>query len=168
MKNTLTFILLYALAVCGWAQSFSDLEQQYMQMDAVLTPADEALLRSCPILRLDAIQQARELPSAVDNSTLPFMSPIYHQSALECGQSASIVYTFSYEMNCRRGTDNNSNARRYPSHFAWNFCNGGSSRGVSFMDTWQVIRTAGTPTISQWGGSAYYGGATRWASGYSL
>ena len=168
VKNTLTFILLYALAVCGWAQSFSDLEQQYMQMDAVLTPADEALLRSCPILRLDAIQQARELPSAVDNSTLPFMSPIYHQSALECGQSASIVYTFSYEMNCRRGTDNNSNARRYPSHFAWNFCNGGSSRGVSFMDTWQVIRTAGTPTISQWGGSAYYGGATRWASGYSL
>ena len=165
------FFVFFALCVTvgiGWAQPVTELAQQYAQIDAILSPADEALLRACPILKLDAIQMARELPSAVDNSTLPFMTPIYHQSALECGQSASIVYTFSYEINCRRGTANNSNARRYPSHFAWNFCNGGSSRGVSFMDTWQVIRTAGTPTISQWGGSASYGGAARWASGYSL
>ena len=139
-----------------------------MQMDAILSPEDEALLRSCPVLKLDAIQMARELPSAVDNSTLPFMTPIYHQSALECGQASSIVYTFSYEINCRRGLENNSNVRRYPTHFAWNFCNGGTNRGVSFMDTWQVIRTAGTPTVAQWGGSYNYGGPTRWMSGYNL
>lgn len=168
MKNILSFFVLFVLAVGGWAQSFSEIDRQYSQMEAILSPADEALLRSCPVLKLDAIQMARELPSAVDNSTLPFMTPIYHQSALECGQSASIVYTFSYEINCRRGLENNSNARRYPSHFAWNFCNGGSSRGVSFMDTWQVIRTAGTPSVAQWGGSYNYGGPAYWASGYSL
>ena len=168
MKKILTFSLLCALFFCGWAQSYQSIEQQYAQMESILTPEDEALLRACPVLKLDAIQLARELPSAVDNSTLPFMTPIYSQSALECGQAASIVYTFSYEINCRRGLANNSNARRYPTHFAWNFCNGGTSRGVSFMDTWQVIRTAGTPNAAQWGGSYSYGGPTRWASGYSL
>ena len=152
----------------GWSQTVSEIEQQYAQINAILSPEDEALLQNCPILKLDAIQMARPLPSAVDNSTLPFMTPIYHQSALECGQASSIVYTFSYEMNCRRGTANNGNTRRYPTHFAWNFCNGGTNRGVSFMDTWQVIRTAGTPTVAQWGGSYNYGGATYWASGYNL
>ena len=168
MKKFFVFLIFCVVIILGWAQTVSEIDRQYAQMDAILSPADEALLRSCPVLKLDAIQLARELPSAVDNSTLPFMTPIYHQSALECGQAASIVYTFSYEINCRRGLENNSNARRYPSHFAWNFCNGGSSRGVSFMDTWQVIRTAGTPTVAQWGGSYNYGGAAYWASGYSL
>ena len=168
MKKLLVFFVFCAVVVVGWAQSVSTIDQQYEQMGDILSPEDEALLRSCPVLKLDAIQQARELPSAVDNSTLPFMTPIYHQAALECGQAASIVYTFSYEINCRRGTENNSNSRRYPSHFAWNFCNGGASRGVSFMDTWQVIRTAGTPTVAQWGGSYSYGGATYWASDYNL
>ena len=168
MKRFSIFLFCCAFVVLGWAQQVQDLNVQYLQMESILTPEDEALLRSCPLLKLDAIQMARELPSEVDNSTLPFMTPIYHQSALECGQAASIVYAFSYEINCRRGLENNSNSRRYPSHFAWNFCNGGTSRGVSFMDTWQVIRTAGTPTIAQWGGSASYGGAARWASGYSL
>lgn len=168
MKRFLTFLILCAASVIGYAQTFSEIDRQYAKMDAVLSPADEALLRGCPVLKLDAIQLARELPGAVDNSTLPFMTPIYHQSALECGQASSIVYTFSYEINCRRGTTNSSNMRRYPSHFAWNFCNGGTNRGVSFMDTWQVIRTAGTPTVAQWGGSYNYGGATYWASGYNL
>ena len=168
MKNLFAFVFFCGLAVLGWSQTFSEIDHQYSQLDAILSPEDEALLRSCPVLKLDAIQMARELPSAVDNSTLPFMSPIYHQSALECGQSSSIAYTFSYEINCRRGLENNSNSRRYPTHFAWNFCNGGSSRGVSFMDTWQVIRTAGTPTVAQWGGSYSYGGPAYWASGYNL
>lgn len=168
VKKLLIFFCLCAFVATGWTQTAAELDRQYLQMESILTPEDEALLRSCPILKLDAIQMVRELPSAVDNSTLPFMSPIYHQSALECGQSASIVYTFSYEINCRRGLENNSNSRRYPSHFAWNFCNGGTSRGVSFMDTWQVIRTAGTPNIAQWGGSASYGGAARWVSGYNI
>ena len=168
MKKLLTFFFFSAVTLLGWAQAISGIDQQYAQMEAILSPADEALLRNCPVLKLDAIQMARELPSAVDNSTLPFMTPIYHQSALECGQASSIVYTFSYEINCRRGTDNSNNTRRYPTHFAWNFCNGGTNRGVSFMDTWQVIRTAGTPTVALWGGSYSYGGAAYWASGYNI
>ena len=168
VKKFLSCFILCAYVLMGWAQPVSEIDRQYAQMGTLLSPADEALLRGCPVLKLDAIQRTRDLPAAVDNSTLPFMTPIYHQSALECGQSSSIVYTFSYEINCRRGLENNNNTRRYPSHFAWNFCNGGTNRGVSFMDTWQVIRTAGTPTVAQWGGSYNFGGPTYWASGYNL
>lgn len=144
------------------------LNQTYNQIENILTPEDEAMLRACPVLKLDAIQMARPLPAAVDNSLLPYMTPIYGQSALECGQAASIVYTFSYEINCQRGTNNDNYLRRYPSHFAWNFCNGGHSTGVSFLDTWEVIRTAGTPNVSDWGGWYSTGGPARWASGYNL
>lgn len=156
------------LALCTFAQNDAQLVQQYQQLENVLSARDEALLRLCPVLKLDAIQMARPLPPAVDNSRLPFMTPIYSQSALECGQASSIAYTFSYEINCQRGTDNNVNSRRYPTHFAWNFCNQGTSRGVSFMDTWEVIRTAGTPNVADWGGWYSTGGPSRWASGYNL
>ncbi len=134
----------------------------------ILSQADEVALRACPVLKLDSFQRRRTLPDSVDNSQLPFMTPIFTQTALECGQASSIVYTLSYEINCRCGTDNNSLSRRFPSHFAWNFCNGGANSGVSFMDSWQVIRTAGTPTTTEWGGSYSYGGSIRWASGYNL
>ena len=167
MKRKLYVLLVVLLPLWGWGQQ-DMLNQTYSQIENILTPEDEALLRACPILKLDAIQMARPLPAAVDNSQLPYMGPIYHQSALECGQAASIVYTFSYEINRRRGTNNDSYMRRYPSHFAWNFCNGGTSRGVSFMDTWEVIRTAGTPNVSDWGGWYSTGGVARWASGYNL
>lgn len=168
MQRFLCFCGILCLIFCVFAQNDAQLTQQYEQMESVLSARDEAMLRACPVLKLDAIQQARPLPAAVDNSRLPFMTPIYSQSALECGQASSIAYTFSYEMNCLRGTNNNSTTRRYPTHFAWNFCNQGSSRGVSFMDTWEVVRTAGTPNVADWGGWYDTGGPSRWASGYNL
>ncbi|MBO7576117.1 MAG: hypothetical protein J6T03_01490, partial [Bacteroidales bacterium] len=168
MKKSLILWLLGVLPLCLLGQQVELLNQAYSQVESVLTPEDEAMLRACPVLKLDAHQLARPLPPEVDNSLLPYMTPIYGQSALECGQASSIVYTFSYEINCRRGTNNDNFNRRYPTHFAWNFCNGGASAGVSFLDTWEVIRTAGTPNVSDWGGWYSTGGPSRWASGYNL
>lgn len=168
MKKSLVLWLLGVLPLCLLGQQVEMLNQTYSQVENILSPEDEAMLKACPVLKLNAQQLARPLPSEVDNSLLPYMTPIYSQSALECGQASSIVYTFSYEINCRRGTNNDNFNRRYPTHFAWNFCNGGSSAGVSFMDTWEVIRTAGTPNVSDWGGWYSTGGPSRWASGYNL
>lgn len=168
MKKITIFCLLISFLCCSFAQQEETVTSYLYPFDNILTPSDEMLLQACPVLKLDAFQLARPLPAAVDNSRTPFMTPIYSQSALECGQAASIAYTFSYETNCRRGTENNNYMRRYPTHFAWNFCNGGSSCGVSFLDTWEVIRTAGTPNVAEWGGWYDTGGPARWASGYSL
>ena len=90
MKKGLLLLLLGLLSLWGWGQQ-DMLNQSYSQIENILTPEDEALLRACPILKLDAIQMARPLPAAVDNSQLPYMGPIYGQSALECGQASSIV-----------------------------------------------------------------------------
>lgn len=111
---------------------------------------------------------SRYMPWVVDNSTSPFLQWIYYQSALECGQSAGIAYTFTYEINRLRNIPSDHNSRRYPTHFAWNFKNGGTNKGVSAMETWDVIRTAGTPNVEEWGGTHSFGGEKRWISGYDV
>lgn len=157
-------------AICLFAgnQLYSqiELDSLYEQLNTVLSISDEARLQACPILKMTDEQRNRPLPSAVDNSRNSFMSPIFSQTSLECGQASSICYTLTYELNCRRNLVNDNISKRYPSHFVWNFCNQGTNRGVSFMDTWEVIRTAGTPNVTQWGGSYATGGYARWISGY--
>lgn len=111
---------------------------------------------------------SRYMPWVVDHSMSPFLQWIYYQSALECGQSAGIAYTFAFEINRLRNIPSDHHSRRYPTHFAWNFKNGGTNKGVSAMETWDVIRTAGTPNVEEWGGSHSYGGEKRWISGYDI
>ena len=91
MKKSLILWLLGVLPLCLLGQQVELLNQAYSQVESVLTPEDEAMLRACPVLKLDAHQLARPLPPEVDNSLLPYMTPIYGQSALECGQASSIV-----------------------------------------------------------------------------
>ncbi|MBQ4356224.1 MAG: T9SS type A sorting domain-containing protein [Bacteroidales bacterium] len=167
MRRSILFFCFIAIFGTMFAQPTSMVGDTYTIAN-ILTPEEEAMLRTCPTLKINAIHPGVTLPSAVDNSQLPYMSPIYGQSALECGQASSIAYTFSYELNRRRGLVNDNDTRRYATHFAWNFCNGGSSRGVSFMDTWAVVRDAGTPNIADWGGWYTTGGPSRWATGYNL
>lgn len=134
---------------------------------SILTPQDEMLLRNTPRLRLSQAELDYPLPSSVNNAESDWMIPIFYQAANECGQASTICYTLSYELMRRRhqhymwGYD-----FCYPSHFAWNMCNNGYNHGVSFMESWEVIRTAGTPTVNEWGGWYSTGGAERWISGY--
>jgi len=164
-KMIVFFIFSIMAGKVVWAQG--TLDTLYLQNDAILSEADEILLRGCPVLKMTEEQRNRPLPSSVNNSQTPFMSPIFSQTALECGQASSICYTLTYELNRRRNLVNDNITKRYPSHFVWNFCNNGTNRGVSFMDTWQVVRTAGTPNVAEWGGSYSTGGYARWMSGYS-
>lgn len=110
---------------------------------------------------------AKSIPSIVDHSTSQFLQPIFYQVALECGQAAGIAYTFTYEMNRLRNLNSSIFANQYPTHFAWNFKNGGNGNGVNCLETWDVLRMAGTPNKVEWGGSNNYGGSKRWFSGYS-
>lgn len=142
------------------------LDSLYSQV-APLTPQDEALLANVPTLKLSQAERDIPLPSYLNNAERMWMPAIFYQAALECGQASSICYTLSYELARRRNVSPGWGMNyAYPSHFAWNFCNGGSSRGVPFLETWEVIRTAGTPTVNEWGGWYSYGGASRWISGY--
>lgn len=105
------------------------------------------------------------LPSSVDNSQLSYFRPLFNQSGLECGQAASIGLNFTYEVNLLRNVPGNISQNQYATHFTYNFINGGSDAGVSYFETWEIVKRLGTPTVFDYGGLAT-GGASRWMTGY--
>ena len=108
------------------------------------------------------------LPSSVDNSTQPYFRPITSQVGLECGQSAGVAFNFTYEVDRLRNLPANVPGNQYPTHFVWNFSNGGVSTGVSFFDSWEIVRALGTMNVTEYGGTLSYGGYTRWINGYNV
>lgn len=145
------------------------IESYYSNPISRLNKIDSIFLMQIQELSLPASYRngAKSLPAAVDHSTSQFLQPIFYQVALECGQAAGIAYTFTYEMNRLRNLNSSILANQYPTHFAWNFKNGGSGSGVNCLETWDVLRMAGSPNKVEWGGSNNYGGSARWFSGYS-
>lgn len=129
---------------------------------------DKKLINPLPKLQLTQEQRARELPISVNNAQNAYFPWPFYQTGLECGQSTSITQIFSYETCLKRGwTDvNYNNDHKFPSHFVWNFCNGGENAGVVFLESWRVVKTAGTPNINDWGGNSYSGQHRKWMSGY--
>lgn len=106
-----------------------------------------------------------ELPVSLDNSENMFFRGVFNQSDGSCSQASGIGYTFTYEVNRYRGTSANSNTRRYPSHYTYNFLNDGSgSNGSWYTDGWNIIKAGGCPTVTQYGGMT--NGANYWMSGY--
>ncbi len=120
-----------------------------------------------PELKMKPGHGSRDLPAIVDNSTQTCMRPAYQQDGLSCGQASMIGYNFTYEMARERGLIASQTANQYPTHFAWNFMNGGSGYyGVSYLHSIQILRECGTPNVVDYGGAMGYGGPARWMSGY--
>jgi hypothetical protein len=173
MKKVLSVILFIILTFSGYSQQPVNeifLDSLYTFAPQLLSVKDQSMLQDLPVFSMDAVQRNSTIPSMVDNSQTYYFPYIFYQSALECGQASTLTYLFTYELAVRRNRfvlfDNPINTYHIPSHFAWNFCNGGASSGVSAMDTWQVIRTAGSPFTPDWGTSYAAGGASKWISGY--
>lgn len=132
------------------------------------TEDDMEYLKRLPKIQVPAVYKsptAPLLPYLVDNSTQPYMRPVFSQIALECGQASGVGYNFTYEMNYRRNVPGNLPQNQYPTHYVWNFSNNGASTGVSFLESWEIIRGAGTVNVADYGGMNTYG-ANTWLSGY--
>jgi hypothetical protein len=160
--------LLFSLAVL---QSFSqDYPYQKGLKPEPLTPSELFVLSNIPLLELPEAYKGSDaplLPSAVDNSTQPYFRPITWQSGYECGQSAGIAFNFTYEIDRLRGIPASIPNNQYPTHFTWDFLNNANNyQGVSFFDSWEIVRTCGNMNITDYGGALGTGGYTRWISGY--
>ncbi len=109
-----------------------------------------------------------ELPTFVDNSEFSCFRPIFSQVALECGQSAGEAYVFTYEINRLRNLSSQVSDNQYPTHFTWNFLNdnNGWNSGVSFFDTWEIIKKCGIPKLTDFGENLSDGGSNKWITGY--
>jgi len=130
-----------------------------------LTETELQKLASIPEYQTWEGDNASTLPSIVDNTLQPYFRPLFNQSGLECGQAASIGLNFTYEMDWVRNLPANIPQNQYATHFTYDFINGGSDAGVSYFESWEIIKRCGNPTSYEYGGLAA-GGASRWMSGY--
>ncbi|MBN1340584.1 MAG: hypothetical protein JXA03_14745 [Bacteroidales bacterium] len=135
-----------------------------------LSVSDSLELTSMPMLPVPVQYsgpQAPVLPPAVDNSENLFWRPVFNQVGYECGQASGIGQNFTYQINRLRNLPSNVPENQYPTHFCWNFGNGGDGYyGVSYFHSFEIIRTLGTPNVVEYGGSMSSGGPKRWMSGY--
>ncbi len=137
---------------------------------AELKPLSETELQklaSIPELQVEQADRALLMPASVDNSTLPYFRPLFTQSGLECGQAASIGLNFTYEMNVARNLPGNVPQNQYATYFTYDFINGGGDQGVSFYESWEIVKRCGNPTVAAYGGLSA-GGSSRWMSGYDM
>jgi len=132
-----------------------------------LSSYDSLKLSQLPVYTMPEQTTRRLLPYALDNSQLPWMRPLVAQAGLECGQASSIGICFTYEIDYLRNVPANVPENQYATHFAYNFVNGGSDAGVSFYETYEILKKAGNPTVADYGGMAT-GGPSRWMTGYNL
>jgi hypothetical protein len=150
-------LLLSALSQAQEKQNPSDLRP--------LSETDLQKLASIPEYVFITGDQSATLPSSVDNTLQPYFRPLFNQSGLECGQAASIGLNFTYEIDFARNVAANTTQNQYATHFTYNFINGGSDAGVSYFETWEIVKRCGTPTSADYGGLST-GGASRWMTGY--
>jgi hypothetical protein len=131
-----------------------------------LTPKELIELENLPRFERSDYRNQREVPPAIDNSEQIYFPPIINQVGGSCAQASGVYYCFGYEMNRLRDTDASLIENQYPTHFTWNFLNGGEGNGSHAKDGWDIIKVSGCPNIPTYGGSFAYGGNTRWMSGH--
>jgi hypothetical protein len=154
-------LILVFISKSGSAQNEEQPKHSYR-----ISKLDSMLLSDLPVLTTPSFLKSKELPAYLDNSTQPYMRSLFEQVSLECGQYAGIAMNFNYEINSRRGLPSDVPENQYPTHFTFNFMNGGYGyTGVSYIHSFEIIKTNGQPNVADYGGNSY-GGASRWLSGY--
>lgn len=172
MKNIFTLIAVIAFTMMANAQGIINVnpdpngEPWLAGGLRELTAADYNRIASTPVLTLTQVQRSRSLPALVDNSTLPWFRPVFSQDGGSCGQASGIGYNFTYEMDYVRGVSANTTQTQYPTHYTWDFLNGGEGGGSWYFDGWQIIASNGCPNVETYGGTPWTGGDRRWMSGY--
>lgn len=127
---------------------------------------DSFALSNLPEIEMPEYSYKTTLPSIHDNSDQPFYRELFVQVANECGQYSAIAFNFTYEMDYRRNLPANAPENLYPTHYTYNFDNGGYGwYGVNYFQSYEIVRTNGQPNEADYGGTAT-GGSSRWLSGY--
>lgn len=164
IKQIFTFLSFFLFVSLSFSQNDNG-TSNYTPL-VPISEMDLAHLQSIPELPVTGRESRLVLPVSVDNSTQPYFRTLFQQVGLECGQASSIGLGFTYEMDCARNVPANTQQNQYPTHFAYNFINGGSDAGVSFFETFEILKRCGTPNVADYGGMSY-GGPARWMTGYT-
>ncbi|MDD4150087.1 MAG: hypothetical protein PHE33_08665, partial [Bacteroidales bacterium] len=159
-------IILVFLPIYTLVYSQKDVAPEEL-MQTELSLKQKIELASLPELKLPKNYRNKSTPYEVDNTTQSCYSGLFLQSNLSCGQVACVANGFAYEINRLRGLDGSITANKYPTHFTWNWENGGFGyRGASYFHSLLVLKAVGNPNMEVYGGTHNFGGGTRFMSGY--
>ena len=126
---------------------------------------DSMALKSLEEVKLTPRLKSSWLPYKVDNSQTIHFPPIFLQHGWSCNQSSSVGYIFTYELNALRNKNAADERNRFPPFFTWNFLNSGNvEQGVSYFDSWEVVKAIGCPSWADFG--TYQANETKWMSNY--
>ena len=109
---------------------------------------DAAALASLPRLTMPANYSSQALPAVKDNTDLIFFPGIYSQEVCNCNQAASVWLMYTYEVNYLRGLESANPDNQYSPMAVFNLMNydySSSCPGVSYFDTWSIIKANGIP-----------------------
>lgn len=170
MRIIITTLLTVFYAVGSFCQvqplQTGKIRQSKGSMERTLQPGQD--FPDYPQIWLTERSRDIGLPAVVDNSTQPYLRPVFEQQGASCGQSASIAYNFCYEINRLRNLPSDTSINQYPDHFVWNFMNATLpyyGEGVSYFHTFDILYDAGNPTEDIYGpitmDDTYY-----WMNGY--
>ncbi len=117
-----------------------------------------------PVPPQSRIKSEKSLPAKVDLSKSKYFPPVFNQHGWSCNQASSIGYLFTYEMNRLRDLNADYPENRYPPLYPWNFLNNSSEgMGVSYFDSWEIIKANGCPNVVDF---PYERNVAGWMSGY--
>lgn len=160
--RTKYFILWVIIFNLCWHYSFS---QETTGNQKYITYNDSIFLSKLPVKKSDQPLRSWELPGYVNNSKNKYFRSILSQEGAECGQLASVSYAFAYEINRLRDLNSNLPENQYPSHFTYNFMNGGNGwSGVSFHHSYEILKKVGCMNVVDFGGVNC--DPSKWISGY--
>jgi len=168
ITTLLAILLLLTTSVSGQVPEDPAYHEYHKKYPAgiPLTSMDSILLSSLPEKDLREYNLRTSIPPLVDNSTLPYLRPVFIQQGASCGQASAIGYNFTYEMCHARGLSAKDSINQFATHFTWNFMNGGNGWfGSSYLHSFEVLRTCGNPDAVDYGGYIYDDGL-RWITGY--
>jgi hypothetical protein len=170
MRQILIIFLILTLITPGFTQELPAGYREYMEKHPeglVLNQWDSLFLMNIPEKKMPAGLRSDLLPPVVDNSTLPYLRPVFEQQAPSCGQAALVGYNFTYEMAYLRNQPAMFPQTQYPTHFTYNFQNGGNGwYGVSYFHSIEILRLCGCMNSFDYGD--YYDDGIRWINGYDL
>lgn len=117
-----------------------------------------------PAEKITRLKSGVKLPAKLDLSKTKYFPPVIDQHGWSCNQASSIGYLLTYELNRVRDLPANKPENRYPPLYTWNFLNDANySKGVSYFDTWEIIKANGCPNYVDF---PYTSDIISWMSGY--
>jgi hypothetical protein len=117
-----------------------------------------------PVEKIAKLKSGVKLPAKLDLSKTRYFPPVIDQHGWSCNQASSIGYMLTYELNRIRDLPANLPENRYPPLYTWNFLNNANySQGVSYFDTWEIIKAGGCPNYVDF---PWADDIITWMSGY--